>query len=104
MEQVVIGGTAAWTKIQGIDICGKTGTVQNPHGDDHSVFMAFAPKNNPKIAICAFVENAGFGAMTAAPIVNLMIDKYLRDTISRKPMEDYILNKDLIKRKKDTIR
>ncbi len=103
MEQVVLGGTAAWTKIQGLDICGKTGTVQNPHGNDHSVFMAFAPKENPKIAICAFVENAGFGAMTAAPIVNLMIDKYLRDTVSRKPMEEYILKKDLIGRKKDSL-
>lgn len=103
MEQVVIAGTAAWTKIQGIDICGKTGTVQNPHGNDHSVFMAFAPKDNPKIAICAFVENAGFGAMTAAPIVNLMIDKYLRDTTSRLPMEEYILKKDLIGNKRDTV-
>jgi penicillin-binding protein 2 len=96
MERVVQGGTAAWTKINGIEICGKTGTVQNPHGNDHSVFMAFAPKNNPKIAICAFVENAGFGAMTAAPIVNLMIDKYLRDTTSRKPMEEYVLRKDFV--------
>lgn len=96
MGKVVQGGTASWTKIQGIDICGKTGTVQNPHGNDHSVFMAFAPKDNPKIAICAFVENAGFGAMTAAPIVTLMIDKYLRDTTSRKPMEEYVLRKDFI--------
>lgn len=96
MEKVVIGGTASWTKIKGTDICGKTGTVQNPHGNDHSVFMAFAPKNNPKIAICAFIENAGFGAMTAAPIVTLMIDKYLNDTTSRKPMEDYVLKKDFV--------
>jgi penicillin-binding protein 2 len=104
MEQVVIGGTAAWTKIQGITICGKTGTVQNPHGNDHSVFMAFAPKENPKIAICAFIENAGFGAMTAAPIVNLMIDKYLRDTVSRPPMEKYILEKNLIGKKRDSVK
>jgi penicillin-binding protein 2 len=75
-------------------ICGKTGTAENPHGDDHSVFIAFAPKDNPKIAIAVFVENAGFGAMTAAPIANLLIHKYLK----RKPnqyMEDYIINKDL---------
>ena len=102
MERVVIGGTASWTKIQGIEICGKTGTVQNPHGNDHSVFMAFAPKVNPKIAICAFVENAGFGAMTAAPIVTLMIDKYLRDTTSRKPMEEYVLRKDFVSKYRKT--
>lgn len=102
MERVVMGGTASWTKIKGIEICGKTGTVQNPHGNDHSVFMAFAPKDNPKIAICAFVENAGFGAMTAAPMVNLMIDKYLRDTTSRKPMEEYVLRKDFVSKYRKT--
>ncbi len=95
MEQVVLAGTAAWTRSKdSVVICGKTGTAENPHGDDHSVFIAFAPKDNPKIAIAVFVENAGFGAMTAAPIANLLIHKYLK----RKPnqyMEDYIINKDL---------
>lgn len=93
MEQVVLGGTAAWTQIKGISICGKTGTAQNPHGEDHSVFVAFAPKDNPKIAIAVFVENAGFGGTWAAPITNLMIEKYLADTTSRPPMEKYILDK-----------
>lgn len=71
------GGTAGRTGIPGIEICGKTGTAQNPHGEDHSIFIAFAPRVNPKIAICVIVENGGFGADYAAPIANLMIERYL---------------------------
>jgi penicillin-binding protein 2 len=93
MEQVVEAGTAARSKIKGISMCGKTGTAQNPHGEDHSVFIAFAPKDNPKIAIAVFVENAGFGGTWAAPIASLMIEKYLTDTITRPPLEKYILDK-----------
>lgn len=100
MEQVVLAGTAAWTQIKGISICGKTGTAQNPHGEDHAVFIAFAPKENPKIAIAVFVENAGFGGSWAAPIANLMIERYLTDTTSRAPMEKYILDKHFINIKK----
>jgi penicillin-binding protein 2 len=100
MEQVVLAGTAAWSQLKGISVCGKTGTAQNPHGEDHAVFIAFAPKDNPKIAIAVFVENAGFGGTWAAPIASLMIEKYLNDTISRPPMEKYILEKDFIGRKK----
>jgi len=86
MAQTMISGTAARTGIEGIEICGKTGTVQNPHGKNHSVFMCFAPKDNPKIAIACIVENAGFGATWAAPVATLMIEKYIkRDTISSKP-------------------
>jgi len=96
MERVVLGGTASWLKIKDIDICGKTGTAENPHGDDHSVYIAFAPKNDPKIAIAVYVENAGFGAMTAAPIAHLMIEKYLKDTITKKPLEQMILDKNLL--------
>ena len=98
MEMVVKHGTAYYTQINGIDICGKTGTAQNPHGDDHSVFISFAPKNNPKIAIAVYVENAGFGATTAAPIANLMIEKYLTDTTyaMTRWMRKTILEKDLI--------
>jgi len=77
------GGTAVNSKIQGIEMCGKTGTVQNPHGADHSVFVAFAPRNNPKIAIAVIVENSGFGATWSAPIASLMVEKYLRDSITR---------------------
>ncbi|MBM2814922.1 MAG: penicillin-binding protein 2 [Ignavibacteria bacterium] len=70
------GGTATNAKIEGISICGKTGTAQNPHGQDHSWFICFAPKDNPKIAICALVENAGFGATVAAPIASELIKYY----------------------------
>ena len=71
------GGTAWRCSIEGIDICGKTGTAQNPHGDHHSLFIAFAPRDNPKIAICVVVENGGAGAAYAAPIACLMIERYL---------------------------
>lgn len=78
MAKVCIpGGTAGHTGIPGIEICGKTGTAQNPHGKDHSIFIAFAPRENPKIAICVIVENGGFGADYAAPIANLIIERYL---------------------------
>ena len=77
-------------------MCGKTGTAENPHGDDHSVYIAFAPKDNPKIAIAVFVENAGFGAMTAAPIASLLIQKYVNGVVEDKYMEDYVVKKDLM--------
>ena len=88
MAKVCIpGGTAGRTGIEGIEICGKTGTAQNPHGEDHSIFIAFAPRENPKIAICVIVENGGFGADYAAPIANLMIERYLATdkTVTKKP-------------------
>ncbi len=85
MERVLKpGGTAYTSAIKGIDVCGKTGTAQNPHGKDHAVFLAFAPKNNPKIAIACVVENCGFGGVFSAPIVSLMIEKYLHGDIDRK--------------------
>lgn len=85
------GGTANGTGIPGIDICGKTGTAQNPHGKDHSLFIAFAPRNNPKIAVAVIVENAGFGSTYAAPISNLIIEKFLRpDTLTKIP---YVLER-----------
>jgi len=83
MEAVVLGGTARIAYVPGLDICGKTGTSQNPHGKDHSVFFGFAPKNNPKIAIAVFVENAGWGGDWAAPISSLLIEKYLNKDISK---------------------
>ena len=97
MEQAVNSGTAAGVKIKDIIICGKTGTAQNPHGANHSVFIAFAPKNNPKIAIAVFVENAGFGATYAAPIASLMIEKYIKGEISNKFLEKRILDLNLDK-------
>jgi penicillin-binding protein 2 len=77
MQDVVEHGTAYVARIPGIIVCGKTGTAQNPHGKDHSIFFAFAPKDNPKIAIAVVVENAGFGATWAAPIASLMMEQYL---------------------------
>jgi penicillin-binding protein 2 len=87
MQSVVESGTAAASKIEGITICGKTGTAQNPHGKDHSLFVGFAPRENPKIAIGIMVENGGWGASWAAPIASLMIEKFLNDTITRPALE-----------------
>ena len=77
-------GTARRARIDSIIVCGKTGTVQNPHGADHSVFIAFAPRKNPQIAIAVYVENSGFGGTWAAPIASLLIEKYLNGEISDK--------------------
>lgn len=92
------GGTATIAAVEGLDICGKTGTAQNPHGDDHSVFICFAPKDNPKIAVAAYVENGGFGATWAAPIASLLVEQYLNGEISpeRKYIEDRILSSSLM--------
>ncbi len=98
MERVVKSGTAQNAKIKDITICGKTGTSQNPHGKDHSVFFAFAPKENPKIAIAVYVEHGVWGARYGAPIASLMIEKYLKGAIdpSRKYLEERMLKADLI--------
>ena len=98
MEKVISSGTGYLAYVPGIDICGKTGTSQNPHGKDHSVFFAFAPKYNPKIAIAVYVENAGGGGAVAAPIGGLMIESYLLGKIRpwRKNIEQYITGIDLI--------
>lgn len=101
MEMAVWGGagsTARVAQIEGIKIVGKTGTAQNPHGKDHSVFVCFAPRDNPKIAVAVYVENAGFGATWAAPIASLMVEKYLHRKISaeRKDLELRMLTGDLI--------
>jgi penicillin-binding protein 2 len=96
MTNVVESGTAHLLKIEGIDFCAKTGTAENPHGKDHSVFVAFAPKNNPKIAIAVLVENAGWGASWAGPIASLMMEKYLTGKIKRPDLEKRMLEGDLI--------
>ena len=85
-------------RMDSVIICGKTGTVQNPHGADHSAFVAFAPKNNPKIAIAVFIQNAGFGATYAAPIAGLIMEKFLTDSISpiRKAVEQRMIESDLM--------
>ena len=99
-------GTASALRVEGIDICGKTGTAENfakiggkrTKLEDHSIFVAFAPKDNPKIAIAILVENGGFGATIAGPIASLMIEKYLRKKITRTDLEKRILEKSLQER------
>jgi penicillin-binding protein 2 len=84
-------GTANRAVIEDIVIAGKTGTAQNPHGEDHSVFIAFAPKENPKIAIAVYVENAGWGGRAAASTASLMIEKYIKGEISRTALQEYVI-------------
>lgn len=87
------GGTANAAYVEGLDICGKTGTAQNPHGRDNSVFICFAPKDDPKIAVAAYIENAGWGGTWACPIASLLIEKYLNGEIceERKDLENKML-------------
>ena len=100
MHQVVEKGTASLAKIKGIEVCGKTGTVENfvkidgqkTQLTDHSIFVAFAPKDNPKIALAVFVENGYWGSRWAAPIASLMIEKYLTKTVKRKGLEQRMIN------------
>jgi len=101
MARVTTVGTGQQAYVPGIEVCGKTGTSQNPHGKDHSVFFAFAPRENPQIALAVYVENAGFGGDIAAPIAGLMIEQYLNDSINsrKKYIEQRILNTSLIKPK-----
>ena len=102
MQKVVqIGGTARRGAMDSVIVCGKTGTVQNPHGKDHSVFIAFAPMDNPQIAIAVVVENAGdYGGTWAAPIASLMMEKYIHRKVIRAQKEKRILDADLIPRGK----
>ncbi len=96
------GGTARIAKIADIDICGKTGTAQNPHGKDHSVFICFAPKDDPKIALAVYVENGGAGATWAAPTASLMVEKYLKKSVSRTWLESYVMNGNLLPQNNNT--
>ena len=86
------GGTAAAAAVPGLDICGKTGTAQNPHGADNSVFICFAPKDDPKIAVVGYVEGGGWGGSTSCPIASLLVEKYLTGEISRPQLEERMLN------------
>ncbi|WP_322790489.1 penicillin-binding transpeptidase domain-containing protein [Tenacibaculum tangerinum] len=105
MYETFTRGTARYSQVKGIDICGKTGTVENfirvdgkkVQLTDHSIFIAFAPKDDPKIAIAIFVENGGYGSTIAAPITSLLIEKYLNGTVSRKHIEDRMVNLSLQK-------
>lgn len=109
MDLVINGGkgsTARNARIEGITVCGKTGTAENPHGNDHSIFIAFAPKEDPQIAIAVYVENQGFGTTYAAPIASLMIEKYLTGEVKRSWYENWVMQlvQPVVKtRKKDSI-
>lgn len=98
MRMAVLGGTCRTANLPDIEVCGKTGTAQNPHGKDHSAFMGFAPYKNPKIAIAVYVENAGFGATFGVPIGTLMMEKYLKGEIraAHKGLEERMLNSNTI--------
>jgi penicillin-binding protein 2 len=103
MQGTMEFGTGAYAKVPGINVCGKTGTVENAYrGEslkDHAFFGAFAPRENPRIAIAVMCENAGYGATSAAPIASLLIEKYLRDSIAgpeRKAKIEQLANMNLI--------
>ena len=84
-------GTSNAAKMQNISVCGKTGTAENPHGEDHPIFIAFAPKENPQIALAVYVENGGWGSTWAVPIGSLMLEEYLTDNVNRLKLEKSIL-------------
>ena len=94
-------GTAGWVGLKNILICGKTGTAQNKEKKDHSVFVAFAPRVNPQIAIAAYIEFGGFGSSWAAPISSLMIEKYLTGKVQKTWSENRILNAILLTDEKE---
>jgi penicillin-binding protein 2 len=90
----VTGGTCRGANIPGIEVCGKTGTAENPHGKDHSAFIGFAPYHDPKVAICVYVENGGFGATYGVPIGKIMMEKYLFGEVLEEdlPLEESLSN------------
>jgi len=97
MAEVVRSGTGQYrAKLPDIEVCGKTGTVQNSNTPDHSVFIAFAPKDDPKIALAVYVEFGGQGARAGAAIAGLMIEKYINGCTDRSHMEEYVLNGEFI--------
>ena len=102
MSGAVRAGTATQAYHPEIEVCGKTGTSENPHGKDHSVFFGFAPRHKPKIAIAVYIENAGWGGSFATPVAGLMMEKYLRGDIieSRKWIETKMLEADLLNKPK----
>ena len=105
-EVVNAGGTGSGVAIYGLDICGKTGTAQNPHGLDHSWFVSFAPKDNPKIAMCVFVENAGYGAAVAGPITRRILEEFFfpgrAEALARAAQDTNALEENIIIEEADT--
>ncbi|HEY4785330.1 MAG TPA: penicillin-binding protein 2 [Bacteroidales bacterium] len=92
MRGAVVNGTSTEAQLPGIEVCGKTGTAQNPHGNNHSVFVTFAPRINPKIVIAVYVENAGYGATWALPVASLMMEKYMTGKVTRPALEQRVLS------------
>jgi penicillin-binding protein 2 len=100
MQDALINGTVApMFNVPELKMCGKTGTAQNPHGKDHSVFIGFAPKDDPKIVIAVYVENAGFGGEVSAPVGMLMMEKFIKGKASKEWLEKMIIEKQLLFRK-----
>ncbi len=89
-DGVNVGGSSTRARLDGYDVCGKTGTAENPRGADHSTFLSFAPKDDPKIAISVYVENGGFGATIALPIASLIEEYYLTGEIKRESLLQYV--------------
>lgn len=96
MARVMTDGTGRFYNVPELQICGKTGTVENPHGEDHALFIGFAPQDNPQIAIAVAVENAGFGSTWACPIATLIIEQYLSGEIKRNWLYERMVNANLI--------
>ena len=104
MEQAVLSGTSTIARIENIQVCGKTGTVENfilidgkkTQLTDHSVFIAFAPKEDPEIAICVYIENGYWSSRWAAPIASLMIERYLTGGTTRSYLEKRMLEGSLL--------
>lgn len=92
MNALMEGGSRYYGYIPGISIAGKTGTAQNPHGENHGWFIAYAPADNPQIAIAVLMENSGFGSVSATPIASLLIEKYLTGEIKREHIYNHVLN------------
>ena len=96
MERVMTDGTGRWYNVPELHICGKTGTVENPHGEDHALFIGFAPKDDPQIVVAVAVENAGFGATWACPMATLIIEQYLTGEIKRNALLERMSSANLI--------
>ena len=96
MADVFESGTARASRLDGLPMAGKTGTAENPHGQDHSIFMAFAPVDNPKIALAIIVENGYWGSRWAAPIASLMMEKYIHGDVSRPLLEKTMVEGSLV--------
>lgn len=93
MRRVVLEGSGRfYANLDSIEVAGKTGTAENPHGRDHGWFTSFAPFDDPQIVVTAFVENAGFASISATPIASLIIEQYLTGKINRKHVYNYVLN------------